>query len=184
MRLTPLTPDTAQGKAKEALTDIYERHGSAGPMVRAMANSPALLRGYLDLSRAIKRVKLERTLAERISIAIQQQVGCDYCLAAHTRAGRELGLDESELARARSAESDDPRVEAMLRFAVRVYRDPAGIDDDEVEQLREYGYSEREIADVVGLVALNLLTGSFNLVAGLHAAEEGLADLPDAVVSG
>jgi hypothetical protein len=30
------------------------------------------------------------------------------------------------------------------------------------------GYSDREILDVVGLVALNVLTGSFNLVAGLE----------------
>lgn len=76
MRLKALTPETAEGKAQEALADIYERHGSAGPMVRAMANSPALLRGYLDLSRATKRIKLERSLSERVSIAVQAEIGC------------------------------------------------------------------------------------------------------------
>jgi AhpD family alkylhydroperoxidase len=91
MRLTQLTPETAQGRAQDALADIYERHGSAGPMVRAMANSPALLTGYLDLSRATKRVKLDRRLSERISIAIQAELRCDYCLVAHTRAGRTAG---------------------------------------------------------------------------------------------
>jgi alkylhydroperoxidase family enzyme len=104
MRLSPLRPEEATGKAKEALTDIYERHGSAGPMVRAMAKSPALLRGYLDLS------------------------------------------------------------------AVIVLREPAAIDDVDLDRLRDFGYSDRQIADTVALVALNQLTGSFNLVAGLEPA--------------
>jgi uncharacterized peroxidase-related enzyme len=168
MRLTQLTPETAQGKAREALADIYERRGSAGPMVRAMANSPALLRGYLDLSRATKRVKLDRTLSERVSIAVQAQVGCDYCLAAHSEAARAAGVSEDAIAEAREARSPDARVEALLEFAVTVLREPAAIDDEDLDRLREYGYSDRQIADTVALVALNQLTGSFNLVAGLE----------------
>ncbi|MGK4593762.1 hypothetical protein [Amycolatopsis sp. w19] len=37
-------------------------------------------------------------------------------------------------------------------------------------ELRRHGWSDQHIADTVGLVALNLLTGSFNLVAGLEPA--------------
>ena len=44
---------------------------------------------------------------------------------------------------------------------------PAGITDVQVQELRDHGYSDREIADVVGVVALNVLTGAFNLLAGL-----------------
>jgi hypothetical protein len=33
--------------------------------------------------------------------------------------------------------------------------------------LFDHGYSEQEVVDVVGIVALNQLTGSFNLVVGL-----------------
>jgi hypothetical protein len=36
----------------------------------------------------------------------------------------------------------------------------------------EREWSDRVLADVVGLVALNQLTGSFNLVAGLEPATE------------
>jgi hypothetical protein len=39
-----------------------------------------------------------------------------------------------------------------------------------------HGWSDRVLADVVGLVALNQLTGAFNLVAGLEPAT--LADAP------
>ena len=170
MRLPPLTPETATGKAQEALTDIYQRHGSAGPMVRAMANSPALLRGYLDLSRATKRIKLDRALSERVSIAVQAEIGCDYCLLAHREAARAAGVGEDEIAQAIDASSSDERVEALLEFAVAVLRQPAAIEDHDLEHLRALGYSDNQIADTVALVALNQLTGSFNLVAGLHPA--------------
>ena len=47
-RLHPLNPEQATSTAKTVLGGIIERHGNAGPMVRTMAHSPALLQGYLD----------------------------------------------------------------------------------------------------------------------------------------
>lgn len=168
MRFQALTPETAPAKAKDALAEIAERRGGAGPMTRMMANSPALLRGYLDLSRAGKRVGLDRALSERISLAVQAEVGCAYCIRAHSRAARGLGIPEAEIEAALEARSPHGRVEALLDFAVGVLRAPAAITDRDVEQLRAIGYSDRDLADVVLLVALNQLTGSFNLVAGLE----------------
>lgn len=59
----------------------------------------------------------------------------------------------------------------MIALGVQVYTAPAAITDGQVAELRRYGYRDREIADVVGLVALNLLTGAFNLVAGIGLDE-------------
>ena len=35
-------------------------------------------------------------------------------------------------------------------------------------ELRALGYTDEQISEVVGLVSLQLLTGAFNLVAGIH----------------
>ena len=51
-------------RAADLLADIVDRNGSAGLMARTMANSPAVLQGYLELSRAMKRSKLDRELSE------------------------------------------------------------------------------------------------------------------------
>src|SRR5215207_9551497 len=48
-RIDPIPIDQAEGKARELLDELVQRGGEPGPMVRAMANAPALLRGYLDL---------------------------------------------------------------------------------------------------------------------------------------
>lgn len=170
--LPSLTPQEAPAKSAELLTGIIERRGSAGDMVSTMAHSPALLQGYLDFSRAMKRAKLPRALSEKVSIALQEWIGCGTCMAAHTNAGRAAGLTDTDIALARQATSTDNRETALLDFAVRVLAEPATITSDDVTALQEHGWSERTIADVVGLVSLNLLTGSFNLVAGIRPATE------------
>jgi hypothetical protein len=69
-RIEPIPMDQAQGKARELLNELVERGGEPGPMVRAMANAPALLRGYLDLTRAMKRSHIDRRITERINLAV------------------------------------------------------------------------------------------------------------------
>ncbi|WP_410582015.1 DUF4396 domain-containing protein [Amycolatopsis sp. lyj-108] len=55
-----------------------------------------------------------------------------------------------------------------MAYAVRVLAEPSSLGDEDIAELREHGWSDQIIADTVGLVSLNLLTGSFNLVAGLE----------------
>ena len=167
-RLGPLTPETAKGAARDLLADLVTRHGTVGLMVRTMAHSPAVLGGYLQLSRAMKRAKLPREIAERISLAVQDHQDCALCLASHTAAARGLGINDDEIAMARRGTSADPKIAAMVSYGLRVHAAPATITDDQIAELTRYGYSDREIADVVGIVALNVLTGAFNLVAGLQ----------------
>jgi uncharacterized peroxidase-related enzyme len=167
-RFVAHTPASANGRAAEALSGIWQRHGSAGAMVRTMAGSPALLVGYLDLSRAMKRAKLDRRISERISLAVQDRLGCEFCLTAHTDAARSLGIDDDEIAAARRGTSADPRIAAMVRFGHDVHTEPGAITDRDLDELRALGFTDEEILDVVGLVALNVITGSLNLVAGLE----------------
>jgi hypothetical protein len=85
-RNEPISMDAATGKARELLDELASRGGEPGPMVRAMANAPALLRGYLDLNRAMKRSHLDRRISERIALAVHEWLDCDY------QVGSALGL--------------------------------------------------------------------------------------------
>lgn len=44
--------------------------------------------------------------------------------------------------------------------------------DEQAAELRRHGYSDRDIADIVGLAALSVLAGAFNLVAGLQPEQD------------
>jgi uncharacterized peroxidase-related enzyme len=171
-RIPLVNPATATGSVKQILDELTARRAEIGPMVRGMANSAALLRGYLELNRAMKRSHLDRRISERISLAVQEWLGCEYCVAAHSAAARAIGLSETDINLARNGTATDPAIAAIVAFGQQIAVAPAEITDDSVDALRTYGYRDEQIADVVGLVALNVLTGAFNLVAGIDATSE------------
>lgn len=166
-RFPALTPASATGASRELLGELVARHGSVGDMVSTMAHSPAVLGGYLQLSKAMRRARLDRTICELISIAVQSQQGCGMCLGSHVSAARSLGQTDEAISLAQEGRSDTPSIAAMIQLGLQVYRAPTSITDDDIARLRAFGYSDREIVDVVGIVSLNILTGAFNLVAGL-----------------
>ncbi|MGW5051914.1 carboxymuconolactone decarboxylase family protein [Actinokineospora sp. NPDC004072] len=161
-------PAEPPARSQELLAEL---RGQPGPMVATMAHSPALLQGYLDLSRAVKRVKLPRALSEKISLAVQEWLGCALCLQAHTAAARSAGLGDHDIALARQGVSTDARETALIDLAVRILAEPASITDDDLAAVRAHGWPDRVLADVVALVSLNHLTGAFNLVAGLEPTD-------------
>jgi AhpD family alkylhydroperoxidase len=176
-RIDPIRMEAAEGKARELLEEVVARGGDPGPMLRTMANAPALLRGYLDLNRAMKRSHIDRRVIERINLAVHEWLSCDYCLVAHTRAARQLGVPESEIQLARQGTSSDPAIAAIVAFAQQVLASPAETGDADLERLRAHGYRDEQILEVAALVSLQLLTGAVNLISGLHAPAEALQEL-------
>ena len=169
-RLPLIDPSAATGKVAAMLDEYAQRTGQApGPMVRGMANSSALLRAYLDLNRAMKSAHLDRKVSERVSLAAQRWIGCDYCIEAHTRMGRDAGLSDLDIELALQGTATDVKVAALVGSGQQVLAAPAEITDADVDGLKALGWRDEQIADVVGLIALNLLTGGFNLVAGIRA---------------
>jgi uncharacterized peroxidase-related enzyme len=167
-RIEPIDVDHAPAKAKELVDEYAARAGAPGPMVRTMATAPAVLRGYLDLNRAMKRSHLDRRITERIALAAQAWIGCEYCVAAHTAAAQKLGLDDRDIELAKQGAAIDPAIASIVAFGQQVIAAPSEISDADVERLRTHGYSDEQIAEVVGIVSLMLLTGAFNLVAGIE----------------
>ena len=167
-RFEPIEMQAATGKAAELLGELVSRGGEPGPMVRTMANAPVVLRAYLDLNRAVKRSHIDRRVTERISLAVHEWLGCAYCLAAHTRAARDLGLSDIDIELAREGTATDPKVAALVAYGQQLVAAPAEVADEQLAGLREFGYTDEQIAEVVALVALQQLTGTFNLVAGIE----------------
>ncbi|GAA4412547.1 carboxymuconolactone decarboxylase family protein [Actinokineospora soli] len=168
--MTRIQPAAELPARSQELLDALR--GTPGPMVATMAHSPALLQGYLDLSRAIKRVSIPRALSEKILLAVQEWLGCALCLAAHGAAARKLGLSENDITLARQGLSTDARETALIDLAVRLLAEPAAITDEDLAAVRAHGWTDRVLADVLGLVSLNHLTGAFNLLAGLEPTTE------------
>jgi AhpD family alkylhydroperoxidase len=135
-------------------------------MTKVMASSPALLKGYLALAGALGSGELPPAVQERLAIATAERNGCEYCLSAHTYIGAKVGnVSAEELDRARSAESVDPHIGALLALSDAVLQDRGAVADDALATARAAGVTDAEIGEVVGHIALNVLTNYFNVLA-------------------
>jgi len=128
-----------------------------------MGNSPALLEGYLGLSTTLGKGKLGNRTGELIALAVAQSNSCDYCLSAHTFIGTQLmKVDAGILSSARSGHAADAKTAAILKFAKALISKGGLVNDQDVNLAKEAGVTDEELAEIVGHVALNVLTNYFN----------------------
>ncbi|WP_405581743.1 carboxymuconolactone decarboxylase family protein [Streptomyces sp. NBC_01190] len=166
--LPVINPDTATGEAAAQLAAAGKALGGTPNMVRAMANSPALLKGYLALNGALAGGALPAGVRERLALTVSEANGCSYCLSAHTYIGEHLlKVPAVELEHARHATSEDPHAAALLTLAATVVRERGAVGSEALGAARRAGATDEEIAEVVGHVALNVLTNYFNVLSDI-----------------
>jgi uncharacterized peroxidase-related enzyme len=164
-RLPQIQPTNATGAAAELLAQVQQSLGVTPNMTKVMANSPALLEGYLALSGALSRGVIPAPVRERLALVTAEANGCEYCLSAHTYIGANIAhVDAEELDRARSGDSSNLHTAALLTFSDAVLRRKGSIDDAQLEAARRAGVTDGEIGEVVGHIALNVLTNYFNVL--------------------
>jgi uncharacterized peroxidase-related enzyme len=162
---TPATKADAPEASRPLLDAVETMLGSVPNMFRIIANSPAALEGYLGLSGALAKGKLPAATRERIALAIAQRNDCGYCLAAHTYLGTNLArLDAAEITANRKGFSNDAKADAAVRFAAQIVEHRGGVEANAVRAVRDAGYSDAEIVEIIAHVALNTLTNYVNEV--------------------
>lgn len=162
-RLNALNPDQASGKTKELFNAINSKLGVVPNMMRTMGNSPAFLQGYLNLSGALAGGTLTGKTGELIALAVAEANACNYCLSAHTYLGANLAkLPPEAMEAARLGTSKDAKTNAILKFAQTLVTKRGQVNDDDVSVIKAAGITEGEVGEIVGHVALNILTNYFN----------------------
>jgi AhpD family alkylhydroperoxidase len=147
-RLNPIDPAKAEGKAKTLLDGVH----------KALGMTP-------NLPRTLGRGRLGAKLREAIALTVAGANACEYCASAHTAIGKRLGVDAAELARNLEGRSGDPTADAALRFARAIVVKQGWVSDEDLREVREAGYGDGEIAEIVANVALHIFANYFDHVA-------------------
>ena len=163
-RINQIAPESATGKAKELLDAVQGKLGMVPNMTRAMANSPAVLDGYLQLSGALAKGTLPAKTREEIALAVSQANSCDYCLAAHSTIGKMVGLSTDQIRDSRLGTAVDSKTDALIRFARKLVESRGRATDSDIAAVRNAGFDDGAIAEVIAHVALNVFTNYFNNV--------------------
>jgi uncharacterized peroxidase-related enzyme len=164
-RIKAIDPDKATGKTKVLLVEAQKTLGTIPNMMKTMASSPAVLEGYLKFRAALGSGRLSARLREQIALAVAEANDSHYCLAAHTATGKSVGLSEADLTACRRFASGNPKEKAALQFALNIVMTRGEASGRIVERIRQAGFSDEEIAEIIAKVALNIFTNYFNKIA-------------------
>jgi uncharacterized peroxidase-related enzyme len=135
-------------------------------LFRLVGNSPAALEGYLGLNGALAKGALEAPTRERIALAIAEINGCSYCLSAHSYLGKNLAkLSDAEIAANRTGHSGDAKADVAVGFAVKLVNSRGHVSDADIKAVKDAGYNDAQVIEIVLHVALNTLTNYVNEVA-------------------
>lgn len=165
-RIQPVNKDNADPATANLLGTVKKKLGIVPNIIATMANSTAVANAYLGFSQSLSGGSLPARLREQIALVVGETNNCDYCVAAHTALGKGAGLTEAETCDARRAQAKDEKEEAALVFAQKVVSERGWVSDEDVQRVRQAGYTDGEIGEIVANVALNIFTNYFNHVAG------------------
>jgi uncharacterized peroxidase-related enzyme len=161
----PATIADAPAASQPFLEAINKKLGVVPNLFRLMANSPASLEGYLGLAGALAKGALTAQTGERIALAVAEINGCEYCMSAHSYLGKNVAkLDDAEMSANRNGGSNDPGAAPAVQFAAKVAHERGRVSDEDLRVVKEAGYTDAQIIEIVAHVALSVLTNYANVV--------------------
>ncbi|EPR9024279.1 carboxymuconolactone decarboxylase family protein [Cronobacter dublinensis] len=165
-RLHTITESDATGKTAQLFSAIK---GSMGKVPNAYltigSNSPDVLGQMLQLNAALHKGSLSTRELEAINLAVSEESGCDYCLAAHTLMAKKAGYTDEQTLELREARfSGDARIDVLVQFVQYLVSTRGTVSADRVASFREAGFSDQQVVETIGAVSAILFTNMVNRV--------------------
>lgn len=163
-RINPPTPELVPDDSKSTLDTFTKNIGFTPNMMAAFAQSPIAFNAWAALLGALSKA-LDVKTRDSIGLAVSEVNGCDYCLSVHSFTAEHLArLPADEIIMARKGHATDPKRDAAVQFAQKVILTRGKIGDADMQSVRDAGFTDANIMEIVALVAMYSLTNFFNNV--------------------
>ncbi|WP_340692053.1 carboxymuconolactone decarboxylase family protein [Hyphomonas sp.] len=157
---------TAPPAARPLLEQVRQANGIIPNMLGVLAENPAALEGYLNLSRMFDGAGFSPLERQVVQLTVSIENACHFCVAAHSAAAAAEGLDASVIEAVRNNQRiADPRLEALHVFTRRMVHQRGFVSDTDVSVFLSAGWEKAAILGVVLGVALKTMSNYANHVA-------------------
>lgn len=164
-RLTSVDPQLAAGRTRELLDRVQQTFGVVPNTARVMASSPAVLDSFLAFSSAMGAAQIGDRLHHQVKLTTSETNSCDYCTSILNAVASSAGLTADDILAGRTGNSEDRRTKAALAFAGDVLETRGKVDDRQLTAVRDAGFDDGEIVEIVASVVLGCFTNFLNNVA-------------------
>jgi AhpD family alkylhydroperoxidase len=152
------TPDSAPALAADGLRQLQAAVGLVPNLAATMAESPALLNGFLALRNLYAQTGFTGGEVQVLSLTAAFENDCAWCMAFHTAMALKEGVERQTVDALRLGEAPaEPRLAALSRFARAMVRNRGAVDAPAQQAFLAAGYSARQALDVVMGLAFSLM---------------------------
>jgi uncharacterized peroxidase-related enzyme len=161
---------------RERIAEETERAGFTPNVFSAFAYKPSHFRAFFDYHDAlVEDTALEREEIEMIVVAVSGVNHCYYCNVAHGALVRIYADDpllaDQLVANYRTADINETH-RTMLDVAVTLTERPTEVEAEDLQALREAGFSEEALWDIASVTAFYNLSNRLAMFAGMRPNDE------------
>ena len=163
-RSAVLKPEQVPADSKPTLDMFTKNIGFTPNMLATFARSPIAFNAWAALLGALSKA-LDVKTRDSIGLAVSEVNGCNYCLTLHSFTAEHMAkLPADEIILARKGHAGDPKRDAAVQFARKVIETRGNVGDADVKAVRDAGYTDANVTEIIALVAMYSLTNFFNNV--------------------
>ncbi|AMR80308.1 carboxymuconolactone decarboxylase family protein [Cupriavidus nantongensis] len=163
-RTAALKPDQVPAESKPTLDAFTKNIGFTPNMMATFAQSPIAFNAWAALLGALSKA-LDVKTRDSIGLAVSEVNGCNYCLTVHSFTAQHMArLPADDIILARKGHASDPRRDAAIQFARKVVEARGNVSDDDLRAVRDAGYTDANVMEIIALVAMYSLTNFLNNV--------------------
>jgi uncharacterized peroxidase-related enzyme len=163
-RSTAIKPEQAPADSRPTLDTFTKNIGFTPNMMATFAQSPIAFNAWATLLGSLSKT-LDVKTRDSIGLAVSEVNGCNYCLTVHSFTAEHMAkLPADEIILARKGHATDAKRDAAVQFARTVIETRGQVTDADLESVRDAGYTDANVMEIVALVAMYSLTNFFNNV--------------------
>jgi uncharacterized peroxidase-related enzyme len=157
-------PEQVPADSKPTLDAFTKNIGFTPNMLATFAQSPIAFNSWATLLGSLSKA-LDVKTRDSIALAVSEVNGCNYCLGVHSFTAEHMAkLPADEIILARKGHAGDPKRDAAVQFARKVIETRGKVSDADLKAVRDAGYTDANVMEIVALVAQFSLTNFFNNV--------------------
>src|SRR3954449_11847779 len=163
-RTAALKPEQVPADSKPTLDAFTKNIGFTPNMLATFAQSPIAFNAWAALLGSLSKA-LDVKTRDSIGLAVSEVNGCNYCLTVHSFTAEHMAkLSAEDILLARKGRANDVKRDAAVQFARKVIETRGHVSEADLKVVREVGYTDANIIEIVALVAMYSLTNFFNNV--------------------
>jgi uncharacterized peroxidase-related enzyme len=163
-RIAIPTCDETPTASRPTLDAFNRQLGFTPNLFSIMSLSPNALTGWASLQGALAKT-LDSNTRDAIGLVVSQVNSCRYCLSAYAFWATTVAkFSPEEISLNRLGTSHDSKRDAAVRFAKRVVETRGKVTETDLAAVRQAGFTDANIVEIIALSAQCLLTNFINNV--------------------